>query len=56
MRQQDALVDPPPVPRCCRPGAGEVARLPKAAKERPGLTALLGYARRDDTVLVYRIA
>ncbi|WP_230854558.1 recombinase family protein [Arthrobacter terrae] len=27
----------------------------KAAKERPGLTALLGYARREDTVLVYRI-
>lgn len=27
----------------------------KTAKERPGLTALLGYARRDDTVLVYRI-
>lgn len=27
----------------------------KAAKDRPGLTALLGYARRDDTVLVYRI-
>lgn len=27
----------------------------KAAKERPGLTALLSYARRDDTVLVYRI-
>ncbi|TSE15052.1 recombinase family protein [Arthrobacter sp. KBS0703] len=27
----------------------------KAAKERPGLSALLSYARRDDTVLVYRI-
>jgi DNA invertase Pin-like site-specific DNA recombinase len=27
----------------------------KAAKDRPGLTALLAYARRDDTVLVYRI-
>lgn len=27
----------------------------KAAKERPGLTALLSYARREDTVLVYRI-
>jgi DNA invertase Pin-like site-specific DNA recombinase len=26
-----------------------------AAKERSGLTALLGYARRDDTVLVYWI-
>jgi DNA invertase Pin-like site-specific DNA recombinase len=27
----------------------------KAAKERPGLTALLCYARREDTVLAYRI-
>lgn len=27
----------------------------KAAKERPGLSALLSYARRDDTVLVYWI-
>ncbi|WP_052206794.1 recombinase family protein [Sinomonas humi] len=27
----------------------------KAARERPGLSALLAYARRDDTVLVYRI-
>lgn len=27
----------------------------KAAKERPGLTALMSYARREDTVLVYRI-
>ncbi|MHA7297718.1 recombinase family protein [Pseudarthrobacter sp. MDT3-1] len=27
----------------------------KAAKERPGLSALLSYSRRDDTVLVYRI-
>lgn len=27
----------------------------KAAKERPGLSALVSYARRDDTVLVYRI-
>ena len=27
----------------------------KAAKERPGLTALLAYARREDTVLVYRM-
>jgi DNA invertase Pin-like site-specific DNA recombinase len=27
----------------------------KAAKKRPGLSALLSYARREDTVLVYRI-